>query len=197
MRSAVMRSERYHKRASRASTSLRQSDTPGPCLPEEVICKALLFTALFDIPSTPSAISIDVHILILLSPMIDSTVRQEDFEGKAHCYNLISIPRTLKPTMSANSSPPYATVTETDHRAWIWIAASLGIVYSTIFLVIRSAARRSTGRGFAFDDILLVIGTVGHYNVQPDIGFPARTLRGSSKLLTRLSLRFVGLSSHS
>lgn len=61
-------------------------------------------------------------------------------------------------------SQPYATVTEHDHTAWIYIAAILGIVYSLIFCGIRVVARRSTGRSFGTDEAALLVGTVsrGH-----------------------------------
>jgi len=55
---------------------------------------------------------------------------------------------------------PYATVTDVDHTAWIIIAASLGIVYATIFGAIRALVRYTSGASVGLDDATLGAATV-------------------------------------
>lgn len=56
---------------------------------------------------------------------------------------------------------PYARVTQDDHTAWIVIAATIGIVYSIIFLGFRIFVRRTSGLGrLRVDDLVVMAGTV-------------------------------------
>lgn len=57
--------------------------------------------------------------------------------------------------------PPFATITDDDHTAWIVITALLGLVYSLLFGLVRALVSWSTGRGRPrADDIALAISTV-------------------------------------
>jgi hypothetical protein len=57
--------------------------------------------------------------------------------------------------------PPFATITDDDHTAWIVITALLGLVYSLLFGLVRALLSWSTGRGRPrVDDIALAISTV-------------------------------------
>lgn len=49
--------------------------------------------------------------------------------------------------------PPFATVSATDHSAWILIAASLGLVCTLVFGGLRTLVR---GRSFGLDDYALL-----------------------------------------
>lgn len=56
---------------------------------------------------------------------------------------------------------PFEIVTANDHTAWIVIGATLGTVYSFIFLGFRMFVRRTSGVGkFTYDDIALFVATV-------------------------------------
>ena len=56
--------------------------------------------------------------------------------------------------------PPFSTVSDNDHTAWILIAASLGTIYSLIFGGIRVFIRYTTSRVFGLDDAVLAVATV-------------------------------------
>jgi hypothetical protein len=57
--------------------------------------------------------------------------------------------------------PPFATITDDDHTAWIVITALLGLVYSILFGLVRALVSWSTGRGRPRADyIALAISTV-------------------------------------
>lgn len=73
---------------------------------------------------------------------------------------------------------PYESVTPDDHTAWIVIAATIGIIYSIIFLGFRVFIRRTSGLGrLSVDDLIVVVGTV----------------RTAPNLLSRFSRRVCGL----
>lgn len=56
---------------------------------------------------------------------------------------------------------PFETVTPNDKAAWVVIAATLGIVYSLIFLGFRIFVRRTSGTGrLSLDDVALLAATV-------------------------------------
>lgn len=56
---------------------------------------------------------------------------------------------------------PYEHLTSDDHTAWIVIAATIGIIYSVIFLGFRIFIRRTLSLGrLSPDDSVVVAGTV-------------------------------------
>ena len=56
---------------------------------------------------------------------------------------------------------PFATITDDDHTAWIVITASLGLVYSGLFGLVRALVSWSTERErLRADDFAFVISTV-------------------------------------
>lgn len=65
------------------------------------------------------------------------------------------------PRVPDGFGPPFATITDDDHTAWIIITALLGLVYSVLFGLVRVLVSWSTGRGrLRPDDIALAISTV-------------------------------------
>lgn len=56
--------------------------------------------------------------------------------------------------------PPYAVVTEDDHRAWILVGAALGVSFTLVTLVTRILIRLFVNRGWGLDDTLCVCSTV-------------------------------------
>jgi len=57
--------------------------------------------------------------------------------------------------------PPFATVTEDDHTAWILVAETTGIAFTCMALLTRIEIRSSINRGWSWDDTSIVIATVG------------------------------------
>ncbi|KIW33264.1 uncharacterized protein PV07_00131 [Cladophialophora immunda] len=55
--------------------------------------------------------------------------------------------------------PPFAVVTDNDHRAWIIIAAAMGISFMLVALVTRVLIRKFVSLGWALDDTILTIST--------------------------------------
>lgn len=55
---------------------------------------------------------------------------------------------------------PFATVTATDHSAWILISTALGLSMSLLFAAIRIFIRSATKHGFGKDDYALAAATV-------------------------------------
>lgn len=56
--------------------------------------------------------------------------------------------------------PPLAVVTPDDHRAWIIIATSLGLVIALLSAVIRATVRSQFGQRLGVDDAFLAAGIV-------------------------------------
>lgn len=56
--------------------------------------------------------------------------------------------------------PPFATITPTDHAAWIIIAAALGLSLVLVFGGIRIFIRQTVGTGYGADDYLLGFASV-------------------------------------
>ncbi|KAF7196041.1 hypothetical protein HII31_02667 [Pseudocercospora fuligena] len=65
-----------------------------------------------------------------------------------------------EPSNSTGYSPPFATVTDDDHSAWIIIAASLGLALTLVFAGIRVFIRKIISPGVGLDDALLAVATV-------------------------------------
>ena len=57
-------------------------------------------------------------------------------------------------------SAPFATVTPTDHSAWIIISTALGLSMSLLFAAIRVFIRSATKHGYEKDDLVLAAATV-------------------------------------
>ncbi|EME80440.1 uncharacterized protein MYCFIDRAFT_110389, partial [Pseudocercospora fijiensis CIRAD86] len=57
-------------------------------------------------------------------------------------------------------SPPFATLTDDDHSAWIVIAASLALALTLAFAGIRIFIRKIISPGVGLDDALLAVATV-------------------------------------
>lgn len=57
-------------------------------------------------------------------------------------------------------SAPFATITPTDHRAWIIISSALGLCMSLLFAAIRVFIRSATKNGYGADDHVLAAATV-------------------------------------
>lgn len=57
-------------------------------------------------------------------------------------------------------SAPFATITSTDHRAWIIISSALGLCTSLLFAAIRVFMRSATKNGYGADDYILAAATV-------------------------------------
>jgi hypothetical protein len=60
-------------------------------------------------------------------------------------------------------SAPFATVTLTDHSAWIIISTALGLSMSLLFAAIRVFIRSATKHGYGKDDYVLAAATVCYY----------------------------------
>ena len=56
--------------------------------------------------------------------------------------------------------PPFAAVTETDHRAWIIIAAAFGLAMILLSGGIRVFIRLTISRGWGLDDTLFAVSNV-------------------------------------
>ena len=65
-------------------------------------------------------------------------------------------------TIPPGQSAPFATITPTDHRAWIIISTALGLSMSLLFVVIRVYIRSATKHGFGKDDYALAAATVSY-----------------------------------
>jgi hypothetical protein len=61
--------------------------------------------------------------------------------------------------------PPFATVTDKDHAAWIIIATSLGLAWTLLFGAIRVFIRYTISPGLGIDDACLAVATVSTYLV--------------------------------
>lgn len=57
-------------------------------------------------------------------------------------------------------SPPLAVVTDTDHRAWIYIAAALGFCMTLLSTAIRVFIKCNAKTGWTQDDLVLGASTV-------------------------------------
>jgi hypothetical protein len=66
-------------------------------------------------------------------------------------------------TIPPGQSAPFATVTPTDHSAWIIISTALGLSMSLLFAAIRVFIRSATKHGYGKDDYLLAAATVCYY----------------------------------
>lgn len=64
------------------------------------------------------------------------------------------------PQVPPGQSPPFAAVTDTDHRAWIIIATALGISMTLLSSSIRIFVRQTIGPGWGLDDVTLALSTV-------------------------------------
>lgn len=64
------------------------------------------------------------------------------------------------PHVPPGQYPPFAAVTATDHRAWIIIAAALGLALTLLSTVIRVFIRLTISRGWGSDDVLLAASSV-------------------------------------
>jgi len=93
-------------------------------------------------------------------------------------------------TIPPGQSAPFATVTPTDHRAWIIISTALGLSMSLLFAAIRVFIRSATKHGYGKDDYALAVATVWYYdfkvchntaNTFPAIG--KRTVRCALELM--------------
>jgi hypothetical protein len=65
-------------------------------------------------------------------------------------------------TVPPGQSAPFATITPTDHSAWIIISTALGLSMSLLFAAIRVFIRSATKHGYGKDDYLLAAATVGY-----------------------------------
>lgn len=63
-------------------------------------------------------------------------------------------------TVPDRYSPPFASVTDTDHTAWIYIATALGLALILLFGGIRVIVRGSICPGVGLDDYFLAASTV-------------------------------------
>ena len=66
-------------------------------------------------------------------------------------------------TIPPGQSAPFATVTSTDHSAWIIISTALGLSMSLLFAAIRVFIRSATKHGYGKDDYLLAAATVRYW----------------------------------
>lgn len=57
--------------------------------------------------------------------------------------------------------PPFATVTDEDHSAWIIIATALGVSFAFVALATRIFIRKFVNPAWALDDTVLGLATVG------------------------------------
>jgi hypothetical protein len=60
----------------------------------------------------------------------------------------------------AGQHPPFAVVTPTDHRAWLFISAAFSIALAFMSLGIRAIIRYATRVALGYDDAALVFSTV-------------------------------------
>ncbi|RMZ88892.1 hypothetical protein DV736_g3890, partial [Chaetothyriales sp. CBS 134916] len=65
----------------------------------------------------------------------------------------------LETGIPSGQYPPFAAVTDNDHRAWIIIAAAMGISFMLMALVARVLIRKFVNLGWALDDTILTIST--------------------------------------
>ena len=56
--------------------------------------------------------------------------------------------------------PPFAIVTEDDHRAWILVAAALGVSFTLVTILTRILIRLFVNKGWGLDDTLCMGSTV-------------------------------------
>jgi hypothetical protein len=59
-------------------------------------------------------------------------------------------------------SPPFAIVTDTDHTAWLLIAATLSLCMILLFGIIRAFIRWTVSTGLGLDDAFLLAATVSN-----------------------------------
>ncbi|RMZ85697.1 hypothetical protein DV736_g6552, partial [Chaetothyriales sp. CBS 134916] len=64
------------------------------------------------------------------------------------------------PPVPPGQAPPFAIVTDTDHRAWIFIAATLGLSMTMLASGIRVFIRYSSKSTWGLDDFVLATSTV-------------------------------------
>jgi hypothetical protein len=93
-------------------------------------------------------------------------------------------------------SAPFATVTPTDHSAWIIISTALGLSMSLLFAAIRVFIRSATKHEYGKDDYVLAAATVCYYifadaRVSRPLTLPSatgkRTVHCALKLMRRWS----------
>ena len=63
----------------------------------------------------------------------------------------------------AGQYPPFAVVTEDDHRAWIIVTTALGLACALVFAGIRTFVRCAFTDGFGLDDAMVYASTVSTY----------------------------------
>lgn len=63
-------------------------------------------------------------------------------------------------TVPPGQSAPFATITPTDHRAWIIISTALGLSMSLLFAAIRIFIHSATKHEYGKDDYALGVATV-------------------------------------
>ena len=63
-------------------------------------------------------------------------------------------------SVPAGQYPPFAVVTEDDHRAWIIITTALGLACALVFVGIRTFVRCAFTDGFGIDDAMVAASTV-------------------------------------
>lgn len=56
--------------------------------------------------------------------------------------------------------PPFATVTDTDHKAYIFISAIVGLLYSVVFVGFRIFLRNQTKQKWQREDTPFAFATV-------------------------------------
>lgn len=76
--------------------------------------------------------------------------------------SILTVMADFRFTVPPGQSAPFATVTPTDHSAWIIISTALGLSMSLPFAAIRVFIRSATKHGYGKDDYLLAAATVGY-----------------------------------
>lgn len=64
------------------------------------------------------------------------------------------------PTVPPGHYAPFAVVTEDDHRAWILVAAALGVSFTLVTVTTRILIRLFVNKGWGVDDTLCIVSTV-------------------------------------
>lgn len=102
---------------------------------------------------------------------------------------LIMASYVYPPVVPPGQTPPLAVVTESDHRAWIFIAAALGVSMTLLASGIRAFIRCGTKSVWGLDDATLGVSTVCTFaayrdGLDPNIIFVASFLPA---IITRAS----------
>ena len=146
---------RYELSGSLASlASLAQGCQPHA--PPAISHSALVPTANLGraaVQSLTRALCLNPRLIICLLPLLCTAL---SLPARLGHMSLLTYPMPVP----AGQHPPFAVVTPTDHRAWIFVSAALGISLTFMSLGVRAFVRYATRVALGYDDAALMFSIV-------------------------------------